>query len=112
MGLPLAFQRLRGARVDPLPDRGPLKAELPLPDPRDRDEAAMYEFVNPGRPQVEVGRDLERSPHTMHSDEDGSLRDSRSGVGFGVLLPRDGAQEAEPGGRDSGRTDFRFNGAE
>src|SRR5438046_81752 len=30
--------RLRGARVNPLPDRGPLKAELPLPDPRDRDE--------------------------------------------------------------------------
>src|SRR5438552_9450676 len=83
MGLSgLAFLRLRGARVDPLPDRGPLKAELPLPDPRERDEAAVYEFVNPGRPQVEIGRDLDRSPHTMHPDEDGPPRDSRTGVGF------------------------------
>jgi len=97
MGSPLlARLRLRGARVDPLPDRGPLKAELPLPDPGDRDQAAVYEFVNPGRPQVEIGRDLERSPHTMHSDEDASPRDNRSSVGFaGALLRRDGGQEAE-----------------
>src|SRR5207249_2459287 len=79
------------------PTFDPFEIVRPILEPvRDQDGLLGERVAREHGPASLGQRDRERSPHTMHPDEDGSPRDSRSGVGFaGALLRRDGGQEAE-----------------
>src|SRR2546425_12780824 len=67
MGLPLlASLRLRGARVEPLPDRGGVEAELTEPDLRERDLTVVHQLVNTERSHVQKVGDLFDGPQGGH----------------------------------------------